>query len=98
MTAGATLIISSIRIPTHVKQVHGYPVDYCLHYETAHYGPDNALVSKRGEGCGKPAADKFCQMEGYPESEFSTAMYVKCWGSARLCCWGVCGWLVDRRD
>ena len=57
--------------------MHGYPIDYCLHYEESHYGPGNSLVSRRGDGCGKPAADKFCQMEGYPEAEYSTAMCVQ---------------------
>lgn len=60
--------------------MNGYPIDYCLRYVESHYGPDNSLVSKRGEGCGKPAADKFCQLQGYPESEYNTAMYVRMWG------------------
>lgn len=51
-------------------------MDYCLHYETTHYGPNNSLVSRRGDGCGDSAADKFCQMLGYEAAEYSTGMYV----------------------
>ncbi len=56
--------------------IKGLPVDYCLRYELVHYGPDNALVSKHGQGCGKPAADEFCARQGFKEgSEYFTAMY-----------------------
>lgn len=57
-------------------QYKGYPIDYCLQYETSHYGPNNSLVSHRGDGCGEPVADKFCQILGYAGSEFNTGMYV----------------------
>lgn len=56
--------------------VDGLPLDYCLHYELAHYGPDNSLTAKHGHDCGKPAADEFCIRQGYKEgSEWFSVMY-----------------------
>ncbi len=56
--------------------VQGLPLDYCLHYELVHYGPDNSLTAKHGHDCGKPAADEFCVRQGYKEgSEWFSAMY-----------------------
>jgi hypothetical protein len=64
--------LSQYRNPT----VSGLPIDYCLHYELVHYGPDNSLIAKHGHDCGKPAADEFCVRQGYKEgSEWFSAMY-----------------------
>lgn len=64
--------LSQYRDPTW----NGLPIDYCLHYELVHYGPDNSLIAKHGHDCGQPAADEFCVRQGYKEgAEFFSAMY-----------------------